>query len=314
LLAEIRSGSTLSANRFDMHSVPLVTVIVLNWNGCADLSECISSLKKCSYPALKILCVDNASTDNSVSMMESEFPEIETIVTSENLRWAGGNNFGIKYLGSDLTDFVLLLNNDTVVKPDAFESLVTAAVEYNSWAITPRICYADDETKVWYDGGLIGKYSGWIRHSGIRKKAIVCSDKIRKIDYGSGCALLLSKECIEKVGLIDESYFLYGEDCDYSMRITSAGGTIWHCPQSVVLHKVSQSTGSDSPIKAYLKSRSIVHLFKKQSMTWTVWPFQLLILFAQMVWFLGRGYPSTATAGYSGFFDELNNRPIKDLD
>jgi len=302
----------LSANKSDNISLPELTVIVLNWNGSVDLSECIRSLQNCGYPALKVLCVDNASTDDSVGMMQNDFPEIELIITSENLRWAGGNNFGLNYLGTELSDYVLLLNNDTIVKAGAFDKLVETAIKKNAWAVTPRICYADDESKVWYDGGLIGKLTGWIRHSGIRRHISDCSPEVREIDYGSGCALLLSRECIQQVGLFDESFFLYAEDCDYSMRIVAAGGSIWHDPGSMVLHKVSQSTGNDSPKKAYLKGRSNFRFLRKHCMMWTVWPFQVLISIAQAGWFLFRGYPVTAAAVFSGFVDELRDAPQKD--
>ncbi len=302
----------MSASKSDNISLPELTVVVLNWNGSADLSECLKSLKNCGYPALKILCVDNASTDNSVEMMQNDFPDIELIVTSYNLRWAGGNNFGLNHLGAELTDYVLLLNNDTIVKPGAFDKLVETAISKKAWAVTPRICYADAEYKVWYDGGLIGKLTGWIRHSGIRKHVRDCSAEVREIDYGSGCALLLSRECVQQVGLFDESFFLYAEDCDYSTRILSAGGSVWHNPGSMVLHKVSQSTGSDSPKKAYMKSRSNVHYLRKHCRTWTVWPFQVLISITQAGWFLFRGYPVTAAAVFYGFIDELRNASQKD--
>ncbi len=188
---------------------------------------------------------------------------------------------------------ILLLNNDTIVPQGSLSRLVQAMEEDPAaWLTTPRICYAADPARAWYDGGLIGSWSGWVRHDGIRQLTGKLDPGQRYVDYATGCAMLLGPGVLEKVGELDEGFYFYGEDTDYSLRVTALGGRILHVPLALVLHKVSASLKGDSPRKNWLRTRSHIRLLRKH---WPVraWPTllvtQTIFLSAHTVWNLWHG-------------------------
>ncbi len=291
-------------------SLRKLAVVVVNWNGMDDLPDCFRSLGDSSFLDLRIIMVDNGSHDDSVKWTRAHHPEIEIIETGENLRWAGGNNVALKVLRDEnYPGNILLLNNDTVVPEGSLRRLVDALDDTpDAWAVTPRICYAHNPALIWYDGGIVGGKTGWIRHAGLRKMAGKLDYNRRFIDYGSGCALMIRPEVLRKVGLLDDGYFFYGEDADYSLRLIKAGGRILHVPRAVVLHKVSASVGSNSPRKAWLRSRSHVRLLGKHWPRYS-WPLlfvtQLGFLGGHSAWHLWNGRLDTALAIWQGALDEL---------
>ncbi len=293
--------------------LPPLVVVVVNWNGVHYLRDCLASLRDSRYHGLRVILVDNGSSDGSVSWTRQHHPGVEIIEAGANLRWAGGNNLAMARLMDDgSAPLVLLLNNDTVVPEGSLQTLARALVEDpRAWLATPRICYADDPARVWYDGGVVGSRSGWCRHDGIRKLAGRLDPRPRYVDYGTGCALLVKHEAMRRLGLLDDTFHFYGEDSDYSLRARAAGGLILHVPRALVLHKVSASLGQESPYRAWLRSRSHVHLLRKH------WPrrrWPLLVLaqagyFAgHMAWNLWHGRPATALAIWQGAIDELAGR------
>jgi len=294
--------------------LPPLAVVVVNWNGQAELQDCFSSLQDARYPGLRIIMVDNGSKDHSIAWTKKHFPAVEIIASEENLRWAGGNNLALVRLQQEnFAGYILLLNNDTVVPEGSLRRLVQAMKkEPRYWASTPRICYAADPSVVWYDGGIVGGWTGWIRHAGIRRRAGALNPDPRIIDYATGCAMMLGPQVLSKVGLLDDGFFFYGEDTDYSLRIRALGGEILHLPSALVLHKVSASVGAHSPRKAWLRSRSHIRLLVKH---WPARSYPVLVL-AQLAylaghtaWHLWHGRPATAMAVFEGAIDELRGRP-----
>jgi GT2 family glycosyltransferase len=259
--------------------------------------------------------IDNASQDDSIPFTQQRFPSVEIIASSVNRRWAGGNNLALRRVRDEVLagEYILLLNNDTVVPQGSLERLVLGLhAEPRAWAATPRICYADDPARAWYDGGSVGSWTGWIRHRGLRQLTGHLATEPSFVDYGTGCALLLGADALVRVGELDESYYFYGEDTDYCLRIRAAGGEILHIPRALVLHKVSAALGSGSPRKAYLRSRSHVQLLRRR---WPRrrWPVvaaaQVGYLAALAGWHLWNGRPAAASASVQGVLDELHGLP-----
>ncbi len=298
----------------DSGELPPLAVVVVNWNGQDVLAECLGSLVQDRYPGLRLIMVDNNSQDHSVAWTRRHHPQVEIIESPENLRWAGGCNLGLKSLEREgFPGWVLLLNNDTVVPEGSLRRLVEATVCVpEAWAATPRICYASDPGRLWYDGGIIGHLCGWVRHQGIRMFAGGLPLEPRFVDYGTGCALLLGQRALREVGFFDESFYFYGEDTDYSLRILAAGGRILHVPRAIILHKVSVSVGESSPRKVWLRSRSHLRLLRKH-WPWYRWPLlglcQLAYLTGHTVFHLWNGRMATAAAVWLGVLDELRGRP-----
>ncbi len=297
-------------------TLPSLVVVVVNWNGREVLPDCLRSLRDAGYPDLRVLLVDNASTDSSLAFVRKHHPEVEIIESDRNLRWAAGNNLALQRLLEEglPQDQVLLLNNDTSVPQGSLERLTTAlAAEPRAWAATPRICYFDDPARAWYDGGRVGRWSGWVSHEGIRKLTGKLSLEQRFVDYGTGCALLLARENLQRLGLLDTDFYFYGEDADYSLRMRERGGEILHVPRALILHRVSASLGVGSPRKAYLRSRSHIKLLRRH---WPVrdWPAlalgQLAYFGGHYVWHLWHGRWATALALVQGALDELRAAPV----
>lgn len=285
--------------------LPPLVVLVVNWNGREVLPECLDSLAVSGYPDLQVLVVDNASSDDSLDWVRRHHPSMEILETGANLRWAGGNNAGLRHLeAAGYQGHVLLLNNDTVVPGGSLEQLVRTLDETSgAWIATPRICYAHDPARVWYDGGIAGANTGWMRHAGIRRLAGRLRTEARFVDWGTGCALLLAPGVHGNLGDLDEGFHFYGEDADYCLRANEAGGRILHVPRSLILHKVSASVGGTSPLKLRLRGASHVRLLRKHwpRRRWPLLvPSQLVYLAGHMAFQLWHGRLEAALAIWQG--------------
>ena len=258
---------------------PFVYIIVLNWNGMEDTLSCLHSLKNVDYANFAVLVVDNASTDGSVERVKELYPEMTVLVNSANLRFAGGNNAGIEYAlsrrdgeGRPEADYILLLNNDTEVSPDFLVNLVQVAESEQRIGIAgPKIYYHSDPRRIWYAGGKVEFWKGWISHIGIREVDNGQYDIVRRTGYVTGCCMLIKREVLEKVGKLDETYFIYGEDADLSLRASKAGFDLVYVPNSVIWHKVSASSGGNlSWFKNWNKLKSQIRLMARYA-RWYQW-------------------------------------------
>ncbi len=255
---------------------PSVTAVLVNWNGRDVTLECLRSLCKVEYRPFRTIVVDNASSDGSVEAIRSEFPEVEILAQAENLRFAGGNNAGIARALDTGADLVLLLNNDTVVDPAFVAALVERCeAGHDCGMVAPKILYYDSPDTVWFAGGEISFWTGTMKHRGIRELDRGQYDTPRKIDYATGCCILLPAAVIRTVGMLDTAYFMYSEDADWSMRIRRAGYDIWYEPAARVWHKLSVSAGGHlSPFKLRNKYLSSLRFFARYARWyhWLTWP------------------------------------------
>ena len=223
-----------------------VNLFVLNWNGRDLTLDCLSSLEKVIYPNVKIHIIDNGSSDNSVVSIRNKFPDYEIIELAENHGFAKGNNAGFQSV-KQKADYTIFLNNDTIVDPNFIDPLVNELEAISNVKQTaPKIFYEDKKEYIWFAGGIISLWTGVIRHSGIRKKDSSKFSQKRKIDYATGCCVCMRTVDFESIGMFDESFLLYGEDVDLSLRFSNQGGEILFVPESKIWHKVSASLGGQS--------------------------------------------------------------------
>jgi len=217
---------------------PLIYIIILNYNGGEEIIECLKSCQEISYPNYKILVVDNASTDDSVLQIKKYFKNVKVIQNRNNLGFAAGNNIGIQYALNHGADNILLLNNDTMVSKDFLDKMVDLAEADSSIGIVvPKILYYKSD-KLW-EGGKKKIY--YIRG---RLEVITNSDARRPTDTicGTGCAMLIKREVLEKIGLLPEDYFMYFEDTDFSLKAKEAGFKIFYQPESIIWHRFNRGT------------------------------------------------------------------------
>jgi|WetSurMetagenome_2_1015567.scaffolds.fasta_scaffold19268_3 GT2 family glycosyltransferase len=250
----------------------MLAIILVNWNGKSDTLECLASLRKVDMPDLKVIVVDNGSSDGSVEAIRSEHPWVEIVALAENRRFAGGNNAGIKHALIRGAEYLLLLNNDTFVAPDfAAHLLRRLTTEPRCGLVAPKIYYAAPSDLLWFAGGVISFWTGTMRHMGIRERDHGQYDVPCDIDYATGCCIMTSREVVEKVGMLDESFFIYTEDADWSMRIREAGYRVIYEPGARIWHKVSVSAGGHhSFFKLRHKALSNLRFFLRHA-RWYHW-------------------------------------------
>jgi GT2 family glycosyltransferase len=277
-----------------MDPYPLVYIIVLNYNGREDTLECISSLFRLDYPKFKVLMVDNASSDGTVDAVRNTFPQAEVLQNEKNLMYAGGNNAGIGLALERGADWVLLLNNDTVADGRLLSEFMDAADAHpDAGVFGPMIYYYPPEgggagggaggseamvgvggkggqsKRIWYAGGVVKLWQGLTAHRGLREEDAGQFDRVEATDYVTGCAMLISRACLDKVGRLDTSYGMYAEDADFSLRARQAGFELLFVPGGKVWHKVSMSAGGEfSWYKIKLKIKANLRLFVKFSKPW----------------------------------------------
>lgn len=242
-----------------------VYIIVLNWNGTDDTTECVESLEKAGPTSRKVLIVDNGSTDGSVEILKKRFPKIEILETRNNLGYTGGMNAGIKYAVAGGASHIILLNNDTVVDPHFAEELINAAKkEKKAGLLTSMIYFYDRPEIISYAGAWFNELLGWGRQRGYNEVERNQFKGVEETERPSGCSLLVTREFLERVGLLDETFFCYCEDTDWAMRARAAGFKVLFVPASKVWHKESVSTGGAvSAISLYYNVRNTLYCLDK---------------------------------------------------
>ena len=252
-----------------------IFIIVLSYNRRDDTVECLKSLYLSDYPNYKVIVVDNASSDGSAEAVRRAFPQADVIENSENLMYAEGNNVGIRMALAEGADYVLLLNNDTVVSPAMLGELETAMRNNpDAGAAGAMIYYFPPKQRqqdeiIWYAGGIVSFWKGLTAHRGIREKDAGRYNDIEETGYVTGCAMMLSGRCLGRVGLLDPGYYIYAEDADLSVRARRAGFRLLFVPRAKVWHKVSLSTGGEfSAFKIKNKIKSNLRLFLLHARPW----------------------------------------------
>jgi GT2 family glycosyltransferase len=226
--------------------LPLIYIILINYNGYRDTIECIQSLSKINYKNFKIIIVDNASTNNSLDYLNEYIENCIIIQSKENLGFAGGNNLGIEYAIKNGAEYVLLLNNDTIVEHNFLNKMTeTFNISKNIGVVGCKIKYYEQKNRIWYGGGRINWFKFIGEHYGMREIDKGQYDGKYEIEFMTGCCMLISREVIKKVGLLANEYFMYFEDVDYCVKVKDGGFRIYYNPEAVIYHKVGIASGGE---------------------------------------------------------------------
>lgn len=285
-----------------------IAVVILNFNGEKNTIACLATLIKLKTQdsKFKIMIIDNGSTDGSVRIVKEfirehshQFAsgtenllregEARLIENRINLGFAAGNNVGIRYALADGADYILVLNNDTLVDKDLISELLKVAdSDEKIGIVVPKIYFAkgyefhkdryqeEDLGKViWYAGGIMDWKNIIGHHRGVDEVDSGQYQKVEETELATGCCMLVKKEVFQKVGIFDEKYFLYYEDADLSQKVKGAGYKIVYAPQAIVWHKNAGSAeGSGSKLQDYYITRNRL-LF---GMRWAPWRAKLALL------------------------------------
>lgn len=247
---------------------PLVYIVILNWNNAADTLDCLESLQDLDYGPYVPIVIDNGSTDGSVGKIHAAFPEVHQIELGSNLGYAAGNNSGIKYALEEGADYVLVLNNDTVVEEGMLRELVVIAeANGNIGMIGPKMyCYQPEDTIF-----ALGSFVDWSRGETTNRGMFLSASDIdmppdaEQVDFIAGCCVLVSRKMLEEVGYLDPIYYLNYEDVDWGIRAKRNGFEVWFTPEAVLWHKVSATMGQASPMNTYYMTRNALLFFWNNS-------------------------------------------------
>ena len=243
---------------------PKIIIVILNWNGYTDTLECINSILNIKYDKFEILLIDNGSDYTEYKKFSTLKSKVTLIRSDKNLGFSGGNNLGIKYALDAGADYVLLLNNDTIVEPNFLKPLLNAFEEdTKAGIVAPQINYFSEPKKIWSAGGKISRLRGsGFAYSDKYDDGLYKNDKSK--DFVSGCCMLIKKDVFDEVGMFDDNFFLYVEDVDLCYRTIYAGYKIVVSGNSKIFHKVSGSTqGNLSKLPLYYATRNRLYFSKK---------------------------------------------------
>ena len=240
-----------------------IGIVIVNYNGEHYQNEALRTIYMSTYTNFEVIIVDSGSKDNSISLAQKEYPDVHYLLQNENVGVAKGNNIGIRYALEQLNcDYVLLINNDVEIKADTIEFLINNA---SSSVITvPKIYYYEPNNMLWFAGGGMVWRKGESEHWGNYEIDNGQYDKQMEITYSPTCCMLIHKDVINKIGLIDETVFMYFDDTDFCARVNDAGIKILYVPKSIMWHKVSSASGgSDSKIQVYYMTRNKLYYMNK---------------------------------------------------
>lgn len=233
---------------------PLVSVIILNWNGGTYVEESISSILNQDYPEYELIVVDNGSTDSSLQNIKDRFKgRLCLIENNSNVGFAAGNNIGIKRARGE---YIALLNNDAVADSLWLKELVSIA------NVDPAVGMCAAKVLNYFERDIIDTVGhlayrdGLNRGRGRLEKDKGQYDKIEEVFFPSGSAALYKKSMLDEIGLFDEDFFAYGEDADIGIRGRLGGWKCVYVPSAIAYHRYSASSSAYSPLKAFFVERN----------------------------------------------------------
>jgi len=253
-----------------------IAAIILNWNTAADTLACVDSIHAIDNPNLSVIIIDNASTDSSWEKLRqvASTTDITLIQSGANLGYAGGNNVGIRAALDWQADYIWILNPDTTVDPRCLNELLKAAEEHPRAGIfVPKILYKDRPRTIWYAGGDYDLMRAQTNHWGLGAEDEGRFDYTScKVTFATGCSLFVRRNVFEQIGLLDERYFLYWEDTQFSGKALRAGYDICYVPAARVWHQLMASSGQHdgrSPTYDYYTLRNRLWYIREEHEGWT---------------------------------------------
>lgn len=258
----------------NLPSIPTTWIIILNWNGLEDTLECLESLGHLEIPAQKveILVIDNGSFQDPSATLQARYPQTKVVRLEQNIGFAAGCNYGISLAMQSQADYVVLLNNDTVVSPTFLAPLVSYCETHQGvGTISSIVCQLDKPTWATFAGARAILPLGYFKHYCFDLERHHLPSEPFNTDFVTGCCMLIPTSVIREIGALDERFFAYFEDVDFCLRARASGFDVLCSPASRIWHKESASTrrglaeGDTSPMKHYLMVRNRIVLVKKHT-------------------------------------------------
>ncbi len=250
-----------------MKEKPIVSVVILTWNGAAYIKACLTALLAQEHPQYEVIVVDNGSSDGTPDLVAKEFPVVKLIRNRCNLGFSAGNNIGLRAATGDV---LVLLNQDTQVHPNWLAVLALTFEEPMVGIVGSKLLYPDGTVQ--HAGGYLYGPRGLTMHVGRHAEANGQFDQLADADFVTGAALAISRETLAQVGLLDEGFKpAYYEDIDWCYRVRSAGRRVLYQPQAMVTHHESTSTDARGYERAYALNQGRLRFLLKH------WPLERLL-------------------------------------
>ena len=240
---------------------PRVTVLVLNNNRPADCRACLASLAHSQYRNRRTTLLNHGAAPQALG---AAYPDLRVVDVTENRGYAGNNNLGISLALEDRADWIFVLNEDTVVDAECLDRLVAAGVaDARVGMVGPLLYHADEPAVIQSAGGTLSPRTWRTAHAGRNEADRGQFAGIRSVDWVSGCAVLVRREVVEQIGLLDEQFFVYWEDVDWCLRARRAGWRVVLEPRARVWHKGVQRDYQPPPSVTYYSARNRFLLLTK---------------------------------------------------
>ena len=266
----------------------MVSIVIVNWNGIKFIRECLDGLRAQTRRDFSIIMVDNASQDGSLEFVQENFPEVKLLVQSENTGFSAANNIALKTVR---TEYVALLNNDTVPHPEWLQSLVNALEKdpEAGFCASKMLFYDNPEVIDRAGDSYTTAATALLRGRG------ESSEKFSSQEYVFGAcagAALYRTKMLDEIGLFDEDFFLVYEDVDLSFRAQLRGYKCLYVPDAIVYHHAGSSIGDDTPVSVYYSHRNLEWVYIRNMpgslVIKTLLP-HLIYVFAAFVFFILKG-------------------------
>jgi len=242
---------------------PSVCVLILNRDRRDDTLACLASLLGSPYPNLEVVVLDNASSDGTAAAVRAAYPSVHVIETGGNLGYAAGNNVGLSWARDRAADYVLLLNEDTIVDPDFIGHLVAAAEHRPELGFLGPLVYHHSEPHVIQSAGGTTTADWRTHHRGQNELDTGQYAQPFEADWVSGCAIFMRMSVVNHIGTLDPEFFIYSEEVDWCLRARRAGFKGLVVPAARIWHKGVRRDYSPSPRVTYLSARNHLRLLHK---------------------------------------------------
>jgi GT2 family glycosyltransferase len=251
-------------------NVARLCAVVIAYNQREQTLACLRALSGVTYPAWTILLIDNGSTDGMAEAVAQAFPQVGMLRLDENQGYAGGTNLGVTRALADGADYVLVLNNDVRVPPDAPGALVAAAeADPHVAVVGSKIYYADESRRLQSAGGTVDWRTMRLQLIGQGELDQGQYNCAKDVDFVSGCAMLIRAQAWCTIGEFDPAYFLYYEEVDWCLRARRAGWKVMYIPFVAMWHADQTSTGTEPGLVMYYTTRNRLLLAERYAGRWT---------------------------------------------